>query len=156
MSISQQKTIFAAHFAIRFAAANWVSLCCEVAHVCQNRFRNCEIPCGMEPWLRNQGFSRFIASQPFRSCELGAPVLRSGTRVPYLVSQQRKFSQRSQISCGMVWQQSANFAEDFLRLRSLVEPCFCSVFALFLLRFLPFNLFAISSTYDHSKRLKHT
>ena len=64
-----------------------------------------------------------------RSCELGAPVLRSGTRVPNLTSQLRKFSQRIPMSSGMVWQQSAYFAKDFLRLRSLVEPCFCSVFA---------------------------
>nr|CAN74659.1 hypothetical protein VITISV_037668 [Vitis vinifera] len=74
-----------------------------MALVCQNRFRNCEIPCGMELWLRNQEFSRFIASQPFRSCELGAPVLRGGTRVPKSASQLRKFSQRSQMSCGMIF-----------------------------------------------------
>ena len=44
-------------------------------------------------------------------------------------------SQRLRLSCEMVSQRSANFVEDFLRLRSLVEPCLHSVFALFLVRF---------------------
>ena len=44
-------------------------------------------------------------------------------------------SQRLRLSCKMILQQSANFAEDFLRLRSLTEPCFCSVYTLFLLCF---------------------
>ena len=65
-----------------FAAAKWESLCCGMALVCQNRLRNCEIPCGMELWLRNWEFSRFGASQPFRSCEMRVTVLRNGTRVP--------------------------------------------------------------------------
>ncbi|RVW27282.1 hypothetical protein CK203_103102 [Vitis vinifera] len=47
---------------------------------------------------------------PFRSCEMGVPVLRSGTRVPNSPSQLRKFSQRIQKCCGMVWQQNALFA----------------------------------------------
>ena len=99
--------------------------------------------------LRNGTFvakSGFTASQSFRSCEMGAPVLRSGTRVPNSTSQLRKFLQRIPMSCGMVWQQSAYFTEDFLRLRSLAEPCFCSVFAPISLQFLPFNFFIISST----------
>nr|CAN65030.1 hypothetical protein VITISV_018080 [Vitis vinifera] len=70
----------------RFAAAKWGSLCCKMALVCQNVLRSCEIPYGMELWLRNWEFSRFGASQPFRSCKMGALVLRSGTRVAKLVS----------------------------------------------------------------------
>ena len=73
----------------RFAASKWGLLCCEMALVRQTWFRSCEIPCEMELWLRNWEFSCFGASQPFRSCEMGAPVLRSGTRVPNLVSQLR-------------------------------------------------------------------
>ena len=42
-------------------------------------------------------------------------------------------SQQLRLSCEMVSQRSANFAEDFLRLRSLAEPCFCFVHTLFLL-----------------------
>ena len=64
-----------------------------------------------------------------RSCEMGAPVLRSGTHVPNLVSQLQKFSQKSQLSCEMVSQRSASFVEDSLRLRSLTKPCFYPVFA---------------------------
>ena len=131
-----------------------MSLCGEVAHMCQNRFRNCEIPCGMELWLRNQGFSRFIASQPFRSCEMGAPVLRSGTCVPNSPSQLRKFSQRIPKCCGMVWQRSVLFAEVFLRLRSLAELCFYSVFALFLLRFLPDFFLSIFCIFFHLRSFK--
>ena len=44
-------------------------------------------------------------------------------------------SQRLRLSCEMVSQWSANFAEDFLRLGSLAEPCFCSVYTLFLVQF---------------------
>ena len=126
---------------MRFAATNWALLCCEVAHVCQNHFCNCEIPCGIGFLVRNQALPLRNA---FRSCQMrapvlwsGTPVLWSGTRVPNSLSQLRKFSQRIPMCCGMVWQQSALFAEVFLRLRSLAEPCFYSVFALFLLRFLP-------------------
>ncbi|RVW84253.1 hypothetical protein CK203_045255 [Vitis vinifera] len=46
-----------------------------------------------------------------RSCELGAPVLRSGTRVPNLALQLRKFSQRRKWSCEMISQRMAAFAE---------------------------------------------
>ena len=42
---------------MRFAAAKWEFLCCEVALVCQNHFRNCEIPCGMGLLVRNLGFT---------------------------------------------------------------------------------------------------
>ncbi|WJZ98414.1 hypothetical protein VitviT2T_016939 [Vitis vinifera] len=55
-----------------------------MALVCQNRLRNCEIPCGMELLVRNQALPLRNA---FRSCEMDATVLRSGTRVPRLVSQ---------------------------------------------------------------------
>ena len=56
--------------------------------------------------------------------------------------------QRLRLSCEMVSQRSANFAEDFLRLRSLAKPCFCSVYTLFLLcfraDFAPIDFFSIS------------
>ncbi|KAL6310781.1 hypothetical protein AAG906_017148 [Vitis piasezkii] len=68
-----------------------------------------------------------LSTLPFRSCELGAPVLRSGTRVPNSASQLRKFSQRIPMSCGMVWQQSAIFAEDFLRLITTQKVLFDSL-----------------------------
>nr|CAN79833.1 hypothetical protein VITISV_000788 [Vitis vinifera] len=62
--------------------------CAAKWHSCaKSWFRNCEIPCKMELWLRNWDFSRFGTSQPFCSCEMRAHVLRSGTRVPNLVSQ---------------------------------------------------------------------
>ena len=48
---------FRSHFAMRFAAAKLMLLCCEVALVCQNHFRNCEIPCGMGLLVRNLGFT---------------------------------------------------------------------------------------------------
>ena len=140
-----------------FAASKWGSLCCEMALVCQNRLRNFKIPCEMELWLRNWEFSRFVASQPFRNCEMGVPVLRSGTRVPNLGSQLRKFSQRRQLSCEMISQRMAAFAETrwfcsevliSQKLRNLADPCFCS-------DWLPFNFFTFSPTWDHSKRLNY-
>ena len=145
MPFSQQNAIFAAkchfrsHFAMRFTATKLTLLRCEVAHVCQNRFRNCEIPCGIGFLLRNQALPLRNA---YRSCEMGAPVLRSGTRVPYSLSQLRKFSQRIPKCCGMIWQQNAHFAEVLLRLRNLAELCFHSVFdpnffLLISLQFLP-------------------
>ena len=82
-----------------FAATKWGSLCCEMALVCQNRLRNCEIPCRMGLLVRNQVLALRNA---FRSCETDAPVLRSSTRVPKLVLQLRNFSQRSQLSCELV------------------------------------------------------
>ena len=51
------KCQFRSNFAMRFVTAKLMLLCCEVAHVCQNRFRNCEIPCGMGLLLRNLGFT---------------------------------------------------------------------------------------------------
>ena len=77
------------HFAMRFAVAKWMLLCCEVALVCQNWFRSCETPFQMELSLRNGGFHALVVRSRFRSCEMGAPMLRSGTRVPKLVSQLR-------------------------------------------------------------------
>ena len=51
------------HFAMRFAAAKWMLLYCEVALVCQICFRSCEIPsqrllqcCGMV-WQQNAHFA---------------------------------------------------------------------------------------------------
>ena len=136
---------------MRFAAAKLMLLCCEVAHMCQNRFRNCEIPCGMGLLLRNLGFT---ASQPFRSCEMRAPVLRSGTRVPNSPSQLRKFSQKIPKCCGMVWQQNAHFAEVFFRLRNLAELCFCSVITLFLLRFFFFQFLCNFFHLESFKKIK--
>ena len=49
-----------------------------------NRLRNCEIPCGMGLLVRNQALPLRNA---FRNCEMDAPVLRSGTHVPKMVSQ---------------------------------------------------------------------
>ena len=51
------KCQFRSHFAMRFAAVKLMLLFCKVAHVCQNHFRNCEIPCGMGLLLRNLGFT---------------------------------------------------------------------------------------------------
>ena len=112
------------HFAMRFAAAKWMLLYCEVALVCQKWFRSCQIPCGMELSLRNGGFHALVVRSRFRSCEMGAPVLRSGTRVPKVVSQLRKFSQRGQLGCELVSQQNFNFAEAAKSRRPLFFPCF--------------------------------
>ena len=77
-------------------------LCCEVALVCQNHFRNCEIPCGMGLLVRNHAFPLRNA---FRSCQMDATVLRSGTRVPNSLSQLRNtlpngaFLAKWRISC---------------------------------------------------------
>ena len=111
----------------RFAAAKCESLRCKMALVCQKWFRSCEIPCRMELWLRNWEFLRFGASQPFHSCEMGAPVLRSGTHVPKVVLQQ-----------------SVDFAEAAKSRKPLFLPCFCSVFAPILLRFCSERLSSIS------------
>ena len=117
---------------MRFAATKLMLLCCEVALVCQTHFCNCEIPCGIGFLVRNQALPLRNA---FRNCQMRAPVLQSGTRVPKLVSQLRKFSQRTPKCCGMIWQQNAYFAEVFFSLRNLAELCFSSVFTLFLLQF---------------------
>ena len=109
-------------------AAKWHT-CAKIAFAIAKYPAEWNFGCEINDFYALSLRSRFVAAN------LGAHVLRSGTRVPKSVSQLPKFSQRSQMSCGMVWQQSANFTEDFLRLRSLVEPCFCSVFALFSLRF---------------------
>ena len=80
------KRQFHSNFAMCFAAAKLMLLCCEVAHMCQNCFRNCEIPCGMGLLVRNHAFP---LRNGFRSCQMDATVLRSGTRVPNLLSQLR-------------------------------------------------------------------
>ncbi|WJZ92827.1 hypothetical protein VitviT2T_011802 [Vitis vinifera] len=70
--------------------------------VCQNRLCNYEIPCRMGLLVRNQALPLRNA---FRSCEMDAPVLRSGTRVPKMVSQLRNplpngaFPAKWRISC---------------------------------------------------------
>ena len=138
-------------FRSRFAAAKWGSLCCKMALVWQNVLRSREIPYGMELWLRNWKFSRFRASQPFRSCEMRVTVLRNGTRVPKWVSQLRKFSQRLLQCCGMVWQQNVDFAEAAKSRRPLFFPCFRSVWLRFCSDFFFFNFFAIPLDFDHPK-----
>ena len=57
------------HFAMRFAAAKWMLLYCEVALVCQIHFRSCEIPsqrllqcCGMV-WQQNADFAEAAKSR---------------------------------------------------------------------------------------------
>ena len=126
--------------------------------MCQNRLRSCQTPFQMELSLRNGGFHALVVRSRFRSCEMGAPVLRSGTRVPKLVSQLRKFSQRGQLGCELVSQQNFDFAEAAKSRRPLFFPCFSPVFAPFdsdfapiLLRFFFFNFFAIPLDFDHPK-----
>ena len=132
MPISQQNAIFAATSQCVSqlrneynCAAKW-HMCAKIAFAIAKYPAEWDFCC--EIWA-------FTASQPLRSCEMGAPVLLSGTRVPNSPSQLRKFSQRIPKCYGMVWQQNALFAEVFFRLRNLAELCFCSVFTLFLLRF---------------------
>ena len=64
--------------------------------------------------------------------------------------------QRLLLGCEMASQRSANFAEVAKSCRPLFLLCLHSVFGPISLRFLPLNFFAFSSTWDHSKRLKHT
>nr|CAN64158.1 hypothetical protein VITISV_015782 [Vitis vinifera] len=109
-------------------------LFCEMALVCQNRLSSCETPFQMELSLRN-----------------GAPVLRSGTRVPKLVLHLQKFSQRGQLGCELVSQQSIDFAEAAKSRRPLFFPCFLPVFAPILLRKTSFNFFTIPLDFDHPK-----
>ena len=47
----------------------------------------------------------------FTAAKWGLLCYESGTRVPNLVSQTRKFSQRSQLSCEMISQRTTVFAE---------------------------------------------
>ena len=178
-----------------------MSLCCEVALVCQNHFRNCEILYGIGLLVRNHAFSFRNA---FRSCEIDATILRSGTRVPNPLSQLRNalrkgtfgakscFSTSQWVSqlpngcyCTAKWHSCAkstfaaakytrrgfySSAEWFgnknhisQRFPSPCEISQSSVFPLFLLYFgsnfdpiFSFNLLEIYSTWNHSKRLKHT
>ena len=133
--------------------------CAAKWHSCAKKWLcSCEILCEMELSLRKWDLSRFGASQPFRSCEMGVPVLRSGTRVPKVVSQLRKFSQRGQLGCELVSQQNFDFAEAAKSRRPLFFPCFSPVFGPFdsdfapiLLRFFSFNFFAIPLDFDHPK-----
>ena len=98
--------------------------CAAKWHSCAKKwFCSCEIPCQMELWLRNWEFSRFGASQPFRSCEMGAPVLRSGTRVPNLVSQLRTgFAAKCWFRRGCKISQAPVFALFLLCFRSDFAP----------------------------------
>ena len=81
----------------------------------------------------------------FRSCEMRFTVLRNGTRVPNLVSQ------RGAWGCELVLQQSADFAEATKSRRPLFLPCFCPVFAPFLLRKTSFQFLCNSSWFWSSK-----
>ena len=147
-----------------------MSLCCEMALVCQklvsqlqNTLRNGALTAKMgiftlcsfaaNSQLRNGG----SCSAKWHSCaKLGFAAakifaeesneLRNDFAKDSRFRRDTLISQRLRLGCETVSQRSANFAKDFLRLRSLVEPCFCSVYTLFLLRFLPFNFFAFSST----------
>ena len=124
-----------------YCAAKW--------HSCaKSWFRSCETPCGMELWLRNWEFSCFGASQLIRSFEMGALVLRSGTRVPKLLSQLRNaLAETSTVL--------RNVLATKCRFRRGCEISQTPVFALFLLCFcserLPFNFFAFSPDFDHPK-----
>ena len=51
----------------RFAAAKWGLLCCEVALVCQNQFRSCEIFCREGPKAANWLRSKVLISQRLRN-----------------------------------------------------------------------------------------
>nr|CAN75486.1 hypothetical protein VITISV_041894 [Vitis vinifera] len=62
-------------------AAKWYSCA-------KSWFRSCKTPWEMGLWLRNWEFFML------RSCEMRVTVLRNGSRVPKVVSQLRKFSQR--------------------------------------------------------------
>ena len=65
------KRQFRSNFAMRFATAKLMLLCCEVAHVCQNHFRNCEIPCGIGLLVRIRLFlfaMRFTAAKWVLMC----------------------------------------------------------------------------------------
>ncbi|RVW93794.1 hypothetical protein CK203_043452 [Vitis vinifera] len=128
MSISQQNAIFAATSQCVSQLRNECN-CAAKWHTCA------KIAFAIAKYPMEWDFCCEIWALPLRNCKMGAPVLRSGTRVPNSPLQLRKFSQRIPKCCGMVWQQNAQFAEYFFRLRNLAELCFCSVFTLFLLRF---------------------
>ena len=132
----------------------------------------------MELWLRNQEFSRFIASQlriggscaaKWHSCaKLGFAAakifakesneLRNDFTKDGRFRRDMLISQWLCLGCEMVSQRSANFAEDFLRLRSLAELCFCSVYTLFLLcfhsDFSPISSFQFLCIFFHLRSFK--
>ena len=135
---------------MRFAAAKLMSLCCEVAHVCQNRFRNCEIPCGMRLLLRNLGFttSQVVSQLPNEGSY--AAKWHSCAKFAFAAA---KYPRRDFYSVVECLATKCSFRRSFLHSAKFRR-------ALFLLCFLPdffsFNFLEISSTWDHSKRLKHT
>ena len=91
------------HFAMRFAAAKQMLLCCEVALVCQKWFRSCENFHREGYWAANWFRSKVSISQ---------------------------------------------------RLRNLADPCFCPVFAIFLLRKTSFQFLCIFSYLRSFKKTK--
>ena len=121
---------FRSNFAVSFAAAKLMSLCCEVALVCQIHFRNCEMPCGMGLLVRNHAFP---LRNGFRSCQIDATVLRSGTRVPNSLSQLRNTLAEASTVLRNGLAAKCQFRRSFLHpakfRRALFFPCFCSVSA---------------------------
>ena len=72
----------------------------------------------------------FVATKIFakESIELRNDIAKDGC-----FRRDTLITQRLLLGCETVLQRSANFAEDSFRLRNLVDPCFCPVFAPFLL-----------------------
>ena len=123
------------YFAMGFAAAKWMLLCCEVALVCQIHFRNCEMPCGMGLLVRNHAFP---LRNGFRSCQMGATVLRSGTRVPNSLSQLRNTLAAAKYTRRDFYSAAEWFGSKMLISQRFPSPCEISqssVFPLFLLCF---------------------
>ena len=127
---------------MRFAAAKLMSLCCEVALVCQtplsqlrNSLRNGTFgakSCFSISQCTSQLPNRCYCTAEWHSC--AKPHFRS-CEIP---------SQRLLQCCGMVWQQNAHFAEVSFMLRNFAELCFSLVFALFSLQIrLDFFFFSI-------------
>ena len=140
---------------------NWSYCSAEWRSCAKNWVRNCETPFRMEISLRKWGFFyALVVRRPLRSCEMGAPVLRSGTRVPFLDSQLRKLSQRIEKCCELISQQKAVFAEKSSLAaksrRALFLPCFCSVFALISSRFLPLHFLPPGVIQKDEITYKHT
>ena len=143
---------------------------CEMALVCQKLVSQLRNTLRNRALAANLFFLDFVAAKcefvffGFRSCEMRFIVLRNGTRVPKMVSQLRKFSQRGAWGCEMVSQQNGysaakwRFCNELVgtakwfrskvpilqRLRNLADPCFSPVFYPFSLRFCSERLPSIS------------
>ena len=134
-------------------------------------FRNCKTPCGMELWLRNWEFFMFWSfaavsqlrnegscAAKWHSCaKLGFAAakifakesieLRNDIAKDGCFRRDTLITQRLLLGCETISQRSANFAENSLRLRNLADPCFCPVFAPFLLRKTSFQFLCNSSCF---------